>query len=202
MKTNLEIPDALFGRAKSAAAERGIPLRELISEAPADKLNLHHTEKRPWMSALADGDPNLKSILLQAPELAIPVIVIGEYQYGISESRIRARYEKWLVEIVAPCRILRIDEATATEYAGIRYDLKRSGRPIPSNDSFRPSLRASYLSRTNPLQRGRKQRTKLRACRSQPRHHRSNGTVQDARDLPIGEIFVFPQQNDLAKFDR
>ena len=33
MKTTLEIPDSIFRRAKSAAAQRGIPLRALISEA-------------------------------------------------------------------------------------------------------------------------------------------------------------------------
>src|ERR1017187_333902 len=36
MKTTLEIPDALFRRAKSAAAEQGIPFRELVSEALAE----------------------------------------------------------------------------------------------------------------------------------------------------------------------
>src|ERR1017187_5434506 len=38
MKTTLEIPDDLFRRAKSAAAEQGIPLRELVSEALAEEL--------------------------------------------------------------------------------------------------------------------------------------------------------------------
>jgi hypothetical protein len=38
LKTTLEIPDALFRQAKAAAAEQGIPLRELISEALAEKL--------------------------------------------------------------------------------------------------------------------------------------------------------------------
>jgi hypothetical protein len=38
MKTTLEIPDAVFRRAKSAAAERGIPLREFVTEAVRDKL--------------------------------------------------------------------------------------------------------------------------------------------------------------------
>lgn len=38
MKTTLEIPDAVFRRAKSAAAERGIPLREFVTEAVKDKL--------------------------------------------------------------------------------------------------------------------------------------------------------------------
>jgi len=38
MKTTLEIPDAVFRRAKAAAAERGIPLRTLVTEALADSL--------------------------------------------------------------------------------------------------------------------------------------------------------------------
>ena len=49
MKTTLEIPDALFRRAKSAAAERGIPFRELVSEALADKLSSGRSEEKPWM---------------------------------------------------------------------------------------------------------------------------------------------------------
>ena len=38
MKTTLEIPDPIFRRAKSVAAERGIPLREFVTEAVKDKL--------------------------------------------------------------------------------------------------------------------------------------------------------------------
>ena len=38
MKTTLEIPDAIFRRAKSAAAGRGIPLREFVTEAVREKL--------------------------------------------------------------------------------------------------------------------------------------------------------------------
>lgn len=32
MKITLEIPDLIFRRAKSAAADRGIPLREFVTE--------------------------------------------------------------------------------------------------------------------------------------------------------------------------
>ncbi len=49
MKTTVEIPDALFRRAKSAAAERGIPLRALVSEALADKLRARGGRDKPWM---------------------------------------------------------------------------------------------------------------------------------------------------------
>jgi hypothetical protein len=49
VKTTLEIPDALFRRAKSVAADRGIPLRALVTEALADKLR--PGKEKPWMSA-------------------------------------------------------------------------------------------------------------------------------------------------------
>jgi hypothetical protein len=50
MKTTLEIPDVIFRRAKSAAAERGIPLREFVTEAVQEKLagNAKIGEK-PWV---------------------------------------------------------------------------------------------------------------------------------------------------------
>jgi hypothetical protein len=48
VKTTLEIPDLLFRRAKSLAAERGIPLRQLVTEAVQEKLRMTPQEK-PWM---------------------------------------------------------------------------------------------------------------------------------------------------------
>jgi hypothetical protein len=54
MKTTLEIPDALFRRAKAVAAEYGIPLRELISEALAEKLRTPDAIERPWLSLFGE----------------------------------------------------------------------------------------------------------------------------------------------------
>ena len=51
MKTTLEIPDFLFRRAKSVAAERGIPLRQFVTEAVQEKLKVTSQEK-PWMKHL------------------------------------------------------------------------------------------------------------------------------------------------------
>ncbi len=48
MKTTLEIPDVLFRKAKSVAAQRGIPLRQLVTEAVQEKLKTT-SEERPWM---------------------------------------------------------------------------------------------------------------------------------------------------------
>ncbi len=52
MKTTLEIPDSIFRRAKSVAADRGIPLREFVTEAVREKLAADaRTTKAPWMAA-------------------------------------------------------------------------------------------------------------------------------------------------------
>ncbi len=49
MKTTLEIPDALFRQAKTSAAERGLPLRELISQAIEEHLRNPEKQDRPWL---------------------------------------------------------------------------------------------------------------------------------------------------------
>ncbi len=50
MKTTVEIPDLVFRRAKSAAAQRGIPLRQFVTEAVQDKLSVTSgTRQKPWM---------------------------------------------------------------------------------------------------------------------------------------------------------
>lgn len=50
MKTTLEIPDKIFRRAKSKAAEQGIPLRQFVTEAVEDKLKAAPAAgQKPWM---------------------------------------------------------------------------------------------------------------------------------------------------------
>jgi hypothetical protein len=52
VKTTLEIPDAIFRRAKSLAAAPGIPLREFVTEAVRDKLGERdRATDKPWMAA-------------------------------------------------------------------------------------------------------------------------------------------------------
>ena len=50
MKTTLEIPDTIFRRAKSLAAERGMSLREFVTEAVKDKLALKSSAReKSWV---------------------------------------------------------------------------------------------------------------------------------------------------------
>lgn len=62
MKTTLEIPDEIFRKAKASAALRGIPLRQLVTEALDEKISPARSSGKkntspPWMAgfgALAD----------------------------------------------------------------------------------------------------------------------------------------------------
>jgi tRNA(fMet)-specific endonuclease VapC len=92
------------------------------------------------LSAVADGDAALEPILRRAPELAVPVIVLGEYRYGIRQSRERLRYEEWLTDSLPHYRILEVNQDTTIYYAALRTELKKAGTPIPSNDVWVAAL--------------------------------------------------------------
>jgi tRNA(fMet)-specific endonuclease VapC len=92
------------------------------------------------LSAVADNEPSAARIFSQAASIEVPVIVLGEYRFGIAHSRRRNQYEKWLEELVAVTRVLPVDPTTASHYARIRAELKKAGRPIPSNDLWIAAL--------------------------------------------------------------
>ena len=55
MKTTLEMPDRVLRQAKAKAAEQGIPLRQYVTEAVADKLAADSKAAgKPWVK-LAGG---------------------------------------------------------------------------------------------------------------------------------------------------
>jgi tRNA(fMet)-specific endonuclease VapC len=92
------------------------------------------------LSAAADDDPAVIAILTRVAQMAIPVIVVGEYRYGISQSRHCATYENWLADLLRDCTVLDINEPTAQHYAEITLDLRRKGKPIPTNDLWIAAL--------------------------------------------------------------
>ncbi len=50
------------------------------------------------LSSIADGDSTLEPVLREATEIAAPVIVLGEFRFGIRQSRQRLAYERWLAD--------------------------------------------------------------------------------------------------------
>jgi tRNA(fMet)-specific endonuclease VapC len=92
------------------------------------------------LSAFADGKESVGAILRQQPRAAIPVIVLGEFRYGIAGSRHRSAYEEWLVTHLRHFDLLAITAETTIPYASLRGVLKRLGRPIPANDAWIAAL--------------------------------------------------------------
>jgi predicted nucleic acid-binding protein len=86
------------------------------------------------------GDAAVVTLLTRADQVAIPVIVLGEYRYGIAQSRNRATYTNWLKGLINDCLVLDINEPTTHYYAEITLELKRNGKPIPTNDIWIAAL--------------------------------------------------------------
>jgi tRNA(fMet)-specific endonuclease VapC len=92
------------------------------------------------LSAFVEGEAVIADILRRQPRAAIPVIVLGEFRYGISESRYRRRYEVWLESHLPEFEVLPITGETTVSYATLRVALKKTGRPIPANDAWIAAL--------------------------------------------------------------
>ena len=88
------------------------------------------------LSAFVDGDASLADRLNGEARVVIPVIVLGEFRYGISGSRRRRAYEQWLDEFLPDFEILSVTDATAVVYAGVRVALRKAGQPIPAHDAW------------------------------------------------------------------
>lgn len=92
------------------------------------------------LSAVADDEPAAVELFKKAEVIALAVIVLGEYRFGIAQSRKRNDYEDWLQRLIGVSQVLEIDEQTTQYYAHVRVDLKTVGKPIPSNDIWIAAL--------------------------------------------------------------
>jgi predicted nucleic acid-binding protein len=92
------------------------------------------------LSAFIDGDAAAGQVLRRQARAAIPVIVLGEFRYGIAGSRYRKTYEQWLGTHLADFDVLAVTDETTHAYAELRVALKQSGRPIPANDAWIAAL--------------------------------------------------------------
>jgi len=92
------------------------------------------------LSAAADHEEGINVALGEAHYIALPVIVLGEFRYGIVQSRLHPHYEKWLDELIPDCAVLDVTEATTLHYAAIFLELRKAGKPIPTNDVWIAAL--------------------------------------------------------------
>ena len=93
------------------------------------------------VSDFADGDDNvLRRLRNPSTVIHLPVIVLGEYRYGLKSSRHKVARERWLDQLEASSAVLNINSATSRVYAQIRHELRVAGQPIPENDLWIAAL--------------------------------------------------------------
>jgi predicted nucleic acid-binding protein len=92
------------------------------------------------LSAFFDGDAMVGELLRHQARACVPVIVLGEFRYGIAQSRHRTAYEQWLQSQLRHFEVLAVTDQTATSYATLRVALKQQGTPIPANDAWIAAL--------------------------------------------------------------
>lgn len=92
------------------------------------------------VSALAERDAGLIRCIQSAPRLCVTLITLGEFHYGISQSKKRKELTSWLNAFLGRAEVLAPTLFTLPYYADIRRDLKLAGTPIPANDCWIAAL--------------------------------------------------------------
>ena len=88
------------------------------------------------LTDLLRGDRKLEELLVQADEIWLPLVVLGEIkagflagsQYARNEAALRRLLDKETVEVLLP------DSETAEHYARLYVQLRLAGTLIPAND--------------------------------------------------------------------
>lgn len=92
------------------------------------------------VSALLAGDSALGDLLAERPRHHLPVLVIGEYLFGLLRSRHREQLGILFAALIQESRVLVVDQVTAEVYSQVREELRARGRPIPENDVWIAAL--------------------------------------------------------------
>jgi tRNA(fMet)-specific endonuclease VapC len=61
---------------------------------------------------------------------------LGEFLFGIQQSRDRLEYLEFLNDHLPSVEIVSVSAETAKQYSEIRLELKKIGKPIPVNDTW------------------------------------------------------------------
>lgn len=92
------------------------------------------------LSALAEKDPRLIKCIQSAPRLCVTLISLGEYHYGIRQSKKQKELSSWLKAFLERAEMLAPATSTLPHYADIRQELKAAGTPVPANDCWIAAL--------------------------------------------------------------
>jgi tRNA(fMet)-specific endonuclease VapC len=86
------------------------------------------------LSAWADGEIEVEKLLKPGDFAYFPIVVIGEFEFGLKQSRKKERYQEFLSKCIPKGIVANLTFETAKHYSDIRLELKSAGTPIPAND--------------------------------------------------------------------
>lgn len=89
--------------------------------------------------ALINGEPAVSS-RLSGSLVSVPLIAVGELEYGARNSGRPQENLQRLAQFVSGVSVLLPDRDTASWYGQVRHGLKVKGRPIPENDVWIAAL--------------------------------------------------------------
>jgi len=92
------------------------------------------------ISAWADGQGDVIKLVPVSLAVALPVICIGEYLWGLRNSRSRDALQAWLADAIKVAVVLDITLSTTAAYAEVKSIVQAKGRPIPPNDAWIAAL--------------------------------------------------------------
>lgn len=96
------------------------------------------------VSALFEGTYLLGLVLDSDERHHLPVVVIGEYRYGLLFSRYRRHLTLLLESLVRESQALPVSEETAIEYSRTQQGLREAGSPITENAIWIAALAKQY----------------------------------------------------------
>jgi tRNA(fMet)-specific endonuclease VapC len=106
--------------------------------------------------ALFNNDDLVRNKLIEAREVFISNITVGELYFGAYKSNRVESNIKQIDKFVASNTILNSDSTTAKYYGEVKNKLKIKGKPIPENDIWIASIAIQYdltlVSRDKHLQ--------------------------------------------------
>jgi tRNA(fMet)-specific endonuclease VapC len=82
------------------------------------------------------GDDHTADVVRTADEIWVPLIVLAELRAGFASGSRRQENERTLTRFLASkrVRVVSPDEQTTHFYANLYFELRKRGRPIPTND--------------------------------------------------------------------
>ena len=94
--------------------------------------------------AVFNGDALLQHRVINAPEVFLSIVTLGELFYGARNSKRVQENIARIEQFAASTTVLDCDSQTARHYGTLRAELRERGTPIPENDLWITALASQH----------------------------------------------------------